>query len=122
MMAKMMALPIVYTSYCKRYVAILTIQLAESFIFTYSCFSFDRPPAMNYALIASRHFSYSYADRVSLTMTVIARNSPLALAVAVTAFPNEPIIALVLVIGPLIELPMLTLVSRLLIGKEKRTP
>lgn len=79
--------------------------------------------AMNYfiAWVASKWFLFSYADRVSLTMTVIARNSPLALAVAVTAFPTEPLIALVLVIGPLIELPLLTIISRLLIGTEKKT-
>lgn len=79
--------------------------------------------AINYliAWITCKLFSFTYADRVSLTMTVIARNSPLALAVAVTAFPNEPLIALVLVIGPLIELPMLTIISRLLIGTAKKT-
>ncbi|KIL51744.1 hypothetical protein KP77_12560 [Jeotgalibacillus alimentarius] len=54
-------------------------------------------------------------DRVSLTMTTLARNSPLALAIAVAAFPNEPLIPLILVIGPLIELPVLALVSRIML-------
>ena len=41
----------------------------------------------------------SYKDTVSLNLTTLARNSPVALAIAVTAFPNEPLIALALVIG-----------------------
>lgn len=56
----------------------------------------------------------SHADRVTLTMTTLARNSPLALAVAVAAFPNRPLIALALVVGPLIELPVLALAAQLL--------
>ncbi|MBL2480135.1 arsenic resistance protein, partial [Klebsiella pneumoniae] len=42
----------------------------------------------------------SYKDTVSLNLTTLARNSPVALAIAVTAFPDEPLIALALVIGP----------------------
>jgi ACR3 family arsenite efflux pump ArsB len=55
-----------------------------------------------------------YKDYVSLTFTTLARNSPIALAIAVTSFPNNPIIALALVIAPLIELPVLTIVSQVL--------
>ncbi|MDR2623158.1 MAG: arsenic resistance protein [Methanobrevibacter sp.] len=53
----------------------------------------------------------NYEDYVSLSLTTLARNSPISLAIAVTAFPNQPIIALSLVIAPLIELPILTIVS-----------
>ncbi|MEC3605392.1 arsenic resistance protein, partial [Bacillus cereus] len=57
----------------------------------------------------------------SLSLTTLARNSPVALAIAVTAFPDEPLIALALVIGPLIELPVLAFVSQvLLLIKKKR--
>jgi len=52
-----------------------------------------------------------YSDYVSLTLTTLARNSPISLAIAITAFQNQPLIALSLVIAPLIELPILTLVS-----------
>ncbi|GLV63643.1 arsenic resistance protein [Bacillus mycoides] len=63
----------------------------------------------------------SYEDTVSLSLTTLARNSPVALAIAVTAFPDEPLIALALVIGPLIELPVLACVSQvLLLIKKKR--
>ncbi len=59
-------------------------------------------------------------DRVSLTMTTLARNSPLALAIAVAAFPDEPLIALILVIGPLIELPVLALTAKVLVVMNSR--
>ncbi|MCW4356055.1 arsenic resistance protein [Hoyosella sp. YIM 151337] len=52
-------------------------------------------------------------QRVTLTMTTVARNSPIALALAVAAFPDRPLIAVALVIGPLVELPVLALLSQL---------
>ena len=72
------------------------------------------------AQTAGRMMNFSYADTVSLNLTIIARNSPVALAIAVTAFPNQPLIALVLVIGPLIELPVLAIVSQILLLFRKR--
>lgn len=66
-----------------------------------------------------RILKFSYEDSVSLSLTIIARNSPVALAIAVTAFPNQPLIALALVIGPLIELPVLAIVSQVLLFTKK---
>lgn len=60
-------------------------------------------------------FKFSYEDTTSLNLTIVARNSPLALAIVLTAFPDQPLIALVLVIGPLIELPVLALISQVLL-------
>ncbi|HLR65509.1 MAG TPA: arsenic resistance protein [Virgibacillus sp.] len=65
--------------------------------------------------IVSHFLKMSYEDSVSLNLTTLARNSPIALAIAVTAFPDKPLIALALVIGPLIELPVLAVVSQLLL-------
>ncbi|MFV8827859.1 arsenic resistance protein [Alkalihalobacterium sp. APHAB7] len=59
-----------------------------------------------------------YADRASLSLTTLARNSPIALAIAMTAFPDEPLIALTLVIGPLLELPILALISQVLLLRK----
>ena len=59
--------------------------------------------------------SFTYEEYASLTMTTIARNSPLALAIAVNTFPGRELISLALVIGPLIELPALYFVSKLLL-------
>lgn len=58
---------------------------------------------------------FPYADRVALTFTSMARNSPLSLAIAVATFPEMPLISLALVIGPLIELPILSLTSWMLL-------
>jgi ACR3 family arsenite efflux pump ArsB len=66
------------------------------------------------ASVVGKAFRYPFGDTISLTFTTLARNSPLALAIAVAAFPDSPLIALVLVVGPLIELPVLSLVSHIL--------
>ena len=64
---------------------------------------------------------FPFDDITSLTFTTMARNSPLALAIAVAAFPGSPLIALVLVVGPLIELPILSLTSAAVLRmREKR--
>ncbi|SER33118.1 Arsenite efflux pump ArsB, ACR3 family [Gracilibacillus ureilyticus] len=60
--------------------------------------------------------NFSIPDRVSLSLTTLARNSPIAIAIAMTAFPDNPLIALTLVIGPLLELPVLAVVSSILIS------
>lgn len=57
----------------------------------------------------------SYEDSVSLNLTTLARNSPIALAIAVATFPDKPLIALALIIGPLIELPVLFIISKVLL-------
>lgn len=65
-------------------------------------------------------FKLPYEDKVVLNLTTIARNSPIALAIAVLSFPGSPIIALALVIGPLIELPVLLMISNLLLRGRKK--
>jgi ACR3 family arsenite efflux pump ArsB len=56
----------------------------------------------------------AYPEVVCLTCTTLARNSPVALAVAAAAFGDRPLIALTLVIGPLLELPIMALVTQIL--------
>ena len=73
------------------------------------------------AQIIGRRLRFSFDDTTALTFTTLARNSPLALAIAVAAFPESPIIALVLIIGPLIELPVLSLVSSILLKMREKT-
>lgn len=63
--------------------------------------------------VATR-LGFPYPERVTLTMTTMARNSPIALAIATTAFPDQPLIAVALVVGPLVELPVLSGASHLL--------
>lgn len=54
---------------------------------------------------------------IGFCFSTLARNSPISLAIAVTAFPERPLIALALVIGPLIELPTMAVFVNYL--KEK---
>ncbi|MBI1294222.1 arsenic resistance protein [bacterium] len=72
------------------------------------------------ALAVSRWLKSSFENFVSLTYTTLARNSPIALAIAVVAFPDEPLVALALVIGPLIELPVLALTSQVLVWIKRK--
>lgn len=64
----------------------------------------------------------AYPERVTLTMTTMARNSPIALAIATTAFPDQPLIAVALVVGPLLELPVLSGASQLLARRTQASP
>lgn len=65
--------------------------------------------------LIARVMRFPFNDSVSLSMTTLARNSPISLAIAITAFPDEPMIALALVIGPLMELPILAIVAQVLL-------
>ncbi len=69
--------------------------------------------------MVGRYLNFSYQDTASLNLTTLARNSPIVLAIALTAFPDEPLIALALVIGPLIELPVLGIISHTLLWIRK---
>ena len=66
--------------------------------------------------VIGRKLGLSREDNIALNLTTLARNSPIALAIAVSAFPNEPLISLALIIGPLIELPVLFVISTILLN------
>jgi ACR3 family arsenite efflux pump ArsB len=67
------------------------------------------------AQIVGKLMKFPKKDTVALNMTTLARNSPpLSLAIAVATFPEQPLISLALVIGPLIELPVLSVISGIL--------
>lgn len=63
-------------------------------------------------LLLAQKINFTYSEYASITMTTLARNSPLALAIAINSFPGHELIAMALVIGPLIELPVLYIVSK----------
>ena len=71
-------------------------------------------------LLLSQCINFTYPEYASLTMTTLARNSPLALAIAINSFRGHELISIALVIGPLIELPILYIVSKfcLMIGNS----
>ncbi|MDZ8052438.1 MAG: bile acid:sodium symporter [Aulosira sp. ZfuCHP01] len=72
------------------------------------------------AQVIARLGNFSYEDFACLSCTTLARNSPLALAIATSVFPDRPLITLVLAIEPLIELPIMVLVSQLLLFLRRR--
>lgn len=75
------------------------------------------------ATATARALDLRHPERVTLTMTTLARNSPVALAIATTVFPDRPLIAVALVVGPLIELPVLALTAnRLRRGQPTPAP
>ncbi len=72
------------------------------------------------SLGVARAEGMSFDDGTSLLFTSLARNSPLALAIAVAAFPDSPLTMLMLAIGPLIELPILSLVASYRLSSRNR--
>jgi len=67
-----------------------------------------------------RILSFSYKEMVCFNNTILSRNSPTALAIAVVAFPHEPLIPLALVIGPLLELPLLGVIAQVHLAIRNR--
>jgi arsenite transporter len=70
--------------------------------------------------IIARLGNFSYEEFACFSCTTLARNSPISLAIATSAFPERPLVALALVIGALIELPVMVLVSQFLLVLRRR--
>jgi ACR3 family arsenite transporter len=66
------------------------------------------------ALVVGQLFRLTYEEVALLVFTTTARNSEASLAVAATAFAS-PLVALTVVIGPGLELPMLIIMARVLL-------
>ena len=67
---------------------------------------------LSLGLFVGRRIKLNYSECTAFCYATLARNSPISLAIAVVAFPDRPLIALSLVIGPLIELPVLALLAQ----------
>ncbi|MDR2796653.1 MAG: bile acid:sodium symporter [Spirochaetaceae bacterium] len=61
------------------------------------------------SFLAGKMLKLHFSGIIPLIFTTSARNSPVSLAIAAITFPSRPLISLVLVMGPLIELPVLAL-------------
>jgi len=68
-------------------------------------------PVVDY--IVARRLKLSYEEYALLTFTTTARNSEVSLAIAATVFPNT-LIPLIVAIAPSLELPLLSLILRIL--------
>lgn len=75
--------------------------------------------AFSLSLAVGYLFSLNYPEVALLAFTTTARNSEASLAIAVTAFAS-PLVALTVVIGPSIELPVLILFLRVLLFLRNR--
>ncbi len=67
------------------------------------------------SLILGKIFRLPYGDMALLSFTTTARNSEASVAIAVSAFPANPLVALTVVIGPIIELPILIIFTQILL-------
>jgi ACR3 family arsenite efflux pump ArsB len=76
------------------------------------------------ALYTGKMLGLPFRNIIPLVFTTSARNSPVSLAIATITFPLQPLISLVLVIGPLLELPILAVDSAILkmIGRRRPMP
>lgn len=72
------------------------------------------------ALFAGKKLHLPYPDSAALLFVTSARNSPVSLAIATIAFPDRPLVALALVIGPLLELPLLAVNAGVLLRLRRR--
>jgi arsenite transporter len=72
------------------------------------------------AVLAGRLFGLSYEDNATLAFTTTARNSEAVIGVAVSAFPGHPLVYLAIVLGPIVELPMLLVIARMMLALKER--
>ncbi|HXF04306.1 MAG TPA: bile acid:sodium symporter [Blastocatellia bacterium] len=84
------------------------------------------PPMLSFYLISlslswlvSRRLRYPRERFVALACTTTARNSPLALPLAVVLFPAHPVVALSQLIEPILEIPVLIVFSALSRGRRE---
>lgn len=75
--------------------------------------------ALLMAITAARLFHLTYPEFALLAFTTTARNSEASLAIAVSAFAS-PLVALTVVIGPSIELPVLILFLRIVLSIQQK--
>jgi ACR3 family arsenite efflux pump ArsB len=72
------------------------------------------------ALAVGRTFKLGYADTTTMVFEVTARNSESVIGVAAVAFANRPLVTLAIVIGPIVELPVLLVLSRTMLRLRAR--
>jgi ACR3 family arsenite transporter len=72
------------------------------------------------SLTVGRRARLGYADTATLVFTTTARNSESVLGVAATAFSGHPLVLVAILVGPVIELPALLGLSRLMLYLRQR--
>ncbi len=72
------------------------------------------------AVTIGKFFNLGYEDTVTMAFTTTARNSEAVIGVAVAAFPGHPLVYFAIILGPVVELPMLLLLARIMLGLKER--
>jgi ACR3 family arsenite efflux pump ArsB len=72
------------------------------------------------ALAIGRVTNLGYEDTVTMAFTTTARNSEAVIGVAVAAFPGHPLVYFAIILGPIVELPILIAFSRVLLTLKER--
>ena len=72
------------------------------------------------AILIGRLAHLSYAENATLAFTTTARNSEAVIGVAVSAFPGHPLVYFAIILGPVVELPVLLVTARLLLALKNR--
>ena len=71
-------------------------------------------------LLVGRLGRLGYEDTTTLVFTTTARNSEAVLPVAAAAFPGHPLVIFAILIGPIVELPVLVFLSRAMLWLKER--
>jgi arsenite transporter len=72
------------------------------------------------ALTIGRTFKLGYADTTSMVFEITARNSESVIGIAAIAFAGRPLVTLAILIGPIVELPVLLALSRTMLRLRQR--
>ncbi|MDA8284767.1 MAG: bile acid:sodium symporter [Actinomycetota bacterium] len=72
------------------------------------------------SLNVGRRFRLGYADTATLVFTTTARNSESVIGVAAVAFAGHPLVLVAILVGPVVELPALLGLSRLMVALRSR--
>jgi ACR3 family arsenite transporter len=72
------------------------------------------------SLSVGRAFRLGYADTATLVFTTTARNSESVVGVAATAFAGHPLVLVAILVGPIVELPALLVLSRVMVRLRER--
>lgn len=72
------------------------------------------------ALAVGRVFKLTYPDTAAMVFEISARNSESVIGVAAVAFAGRPLVLIAIVIGPVIELPVLLALTRIMLRLRHR--
>ncbi len=72
------------------------------------------------SLTVGRRFRLGYPDTATLVFTTTARNSESVIGVAAVAFAGHPLVLVAILLGPVVELPALLALSRLMLTLRTR--